>query len=190
MDAHSSFQSPLRRALLAAALTLVTTHAHAQLSGDFDANSFDDLVIGVPHEDIGFEANAGALHVVYGTQGGPSTAFRQEFWRQGAGGIGDAAEGGDEFGASWAAGDFDHDGDFDLAIGVPGEDDGRGMVMVLYGQPINGLEPAGMDIWTQDSNGIQDQREVNDRFGAALAAGDFNGDGWDDLAIGVPGEDL
>ena len=28
-----------------------------------------------------------------------------------------------------------------------------------------------------------------DQFGAALAAGDFNGDGADDLATGIPGDD-
>ena len=32
--------------------------------------------------------------------------------------------------------------------------------------------------------------EEFDRFGASLAAQDFNADGYDDLAIGVPGEDL
>jgi len=32
--------------------------------------------------------------------------------------------------------------------------------------------------------------EPSDRFGAAVAAGDFNGDGFDDLAVGSPGETL
>lgn len=34
-----------------------------------------------------------------------------------------------------------------------------------------------------------DQSEPGDAFGAALAAGDFNGDGFEDLAVGAPGED-
>ena len=34
-----------------------------------------------------------------------------------------------------------------------------------------------------------DDAEAGDRFGAALAAGDFNRDFRDDLAVGVPGED-
>ncbi|MFT3922571.1 MAG: FG-GAP repeat protein [Myxococcales bacterium] len=36
---------------------------------------------------------------------------------------------------------------------------------------------------------ILDTSEPGDRFGAALAAGDFNGDGFADLAVGAPGED-
>jgi hypothetical protein len=36
---------------------------------------------------------------------------------------------------------------------------------------------------------IKDKAEARDRFGWSLAAGDFNGDSRDDLAIGVPYED-
>jgi len=32
--------------------------------------------------------------------------------------------------------------------------------------------------------------EAGDLFGASLASGDFDGDGKDDLAMGVPGEDI
>ncbi len=37
---------------------------------------------------------------------------------------------------------------------------------------------------------VLDEAEVNDGFGSRLAAGDFDGDGFDDLAVGVWGEDL
>jgi hypothetical protein len=99
-------------------------------------------------------------------------------------------------------GDFDNNGIEDLAVGVPGEDVGprdgpevnnAGAVNVFYGQAA-GLSEAGSDYWTQDSSEsgtrIKDVAEGGDRFGSSVAAGDVNGDGFDDLAIGVPGEDV
>src|SRR6185312_8411943 len=43
--------------------------------------------------------------------------------------------------------------------------------------------------WHQNIAGIEDSAEAGDQFGHSLAAGDFNGDSYDDLAIGVVGED-
>ena len=45
-------------------------------------------------------------------------------------------------------------------------------------------------LWHQDQWGVSGGVEIGDRFGAALAVGDFDGDGFDDLAAGVPSEDL
>jgi hypothetical protein len=62
-----------------------------------------------------------------------------------------------------------------------------------------GLDPTTAQLWNQNGstiNGnkvwpdISDTAEPGDLFGSALTAGDFNGDGRCDLAIGVLWEDV
>jgi hypothetical protein len=86
-----------------------------------------------------------------------------------------------------ARGDFDADGRGDLAVGIPLEDVGSatdaGTVQVFNGSP-DGPRPGRAQHIVEGTSA-----EPGDRFGAALAAGDFNGDGFSDLAVGRPGED-
>ena len=58
---------------------------------------------------------------------------------------------------------------------------------MLYGSA-SGLTATGSQLWSQGSSGIGGLAEPQDAFGETLAAGDFNGDGRADLAIGAPGE--
>jgi hypothetical protein len=112
---------------------------------------------------------------------------------QGAGGMPGSDEDGDDFGAALAVGDFNDDGYDDLAIGAPGEDlaggADSGAVYVVYGSD-SGLDPATGELWTQGTAGVPGGDEAGDQFGFALAAGDFDGDFVDDLAIGAPGEEV
>jgi FG-GAP repeat len=94
-------------------------------------------------------------------------------------------------GGSSTLADFDGDGFADLAVGVPSEAVGAvesaGAVNVIYGSS-GGLTAAGNQRWTQNSSGVVGTAERGDSFGSALATGDFDGDGFADLAVGVPSE--
>ena len=157
--------------------------------GDFNGDGYDDLAVGVPHEHIDGIGRTGAVNVIYGSDIGLDQPSNQRF-RQGVGGLGGAPAVGDVFGSALAVGDFDGDGHDDLAVGVPGDSvrgkDGAGSVQLIYGSE-DGLTADDKMKLTQAGRilGIPTQ---GDHFGSALAVGDFDGDSYADLAVGVPGE--
>jgi predicted RNA-binding protein with TRAM domain len=90
-------------------------------------------------------------------------------------------------------GDFNGDGYRDLAVGAPEATIGKiteaGAIAVSYGSR-NGLDTANHVALSQDSAGVPGVAEKDDHFGSALAVGDFDADGYSDLAIGASGEDV
>ncbi|WP_406725797.1 FG-GAP repeat protein [Streptomyces sp. GD-15H] len=109
--------------------------------------------------------------------------------------------GGDDSGAneaptvSTAAGDVDGDGYADLVTGhVPasatttGEyPDAAGFVHVRYGSA-QGLGAQRTAMLDQDTADVPGKNRVGDNFGASVAVGDVTGDGYADVAVGVPGK--
>ncbi|MGV9327537.1 FG-GAP repeat protein [Streptosporangium sandarakinum] len=148
---------------------------------DFDGDGRADLAVAAPYTRVGGRARAGAVTVLYGGR------EEEALLTQDSPGVPGEAETGDAFGSALASGDFDGDRCADLAVGVSEEDrpgpdaDGSGVVQLFHGSP-DGLRP-GRTLDARDLGG----RRGADRFGAALAAGDLDGDGDDELVVGVPG---
>ncbi len=145
-------------------------------SGDFDGDGYDDLAVGIPQEAWG-QTRAGAVALYKGVSNG--TLIPWKMISQSSLGV---LEEGDEFGRALAAGDFNGDGFVDLAVGAPGEGIGSvaeaGAVFVFRGSA------TGLSAWQEiDQVEAGGATEADDRFGGTLAAGDFNGDGRDDLAV-------
>ena len=161
-------------------------------SGDFNGDGFADLAIGVPNENMtgNTVVNAGVVNVLYGDNALGLTDSGQ-IWRRSIL-AGDGELDNDLFGFSLAAGDFNGDGKDDLAVGVPGENNSSGAVNVIYAGAGDGegLVAAGNQAWAQDGgpSNLDGALENGDLFGFTLTAGDYNGDGRDDLAVGVPAE--
>lgn len=158
----------------------------ALAAGDFDGDGFDDLAVGAPfHDEVGRLVDCGLVVILYGSPDGLQPregAFMFPF------------SPGAEFGSALAAGDFDRSSGAgsDLAVGAPGwaPRSGRpqeaGAVKVFYRARFGYRSE-----WLRQGVGGMPQRAgEGDRFGAALAAGDFDFDVRDDLAIGVPGESV
>jgi hypothetical protein len=161
---------------------------------DFNGDGLPDQAIGVPHEDIGTLVDAGVVDVLYGSTTGLQTLTPQDqLWTQDSPDVPDQAEAFDQFGWSLAAADFNGDGFADLAIGAATEElsalRNAGAVNVLYGSAagLQATSPAAQ-FWNQDSPDVQGDVQAEDRFGRSVTAGDFNGDGFADLVVGVPFE--
>ncbi len=151
--------------------------------GDFNRDGYADLAVGAPGESIGPGSSGPRTGVVFHFQGSPSGLSYVRYLHQGSMGTN---EGGDEFGRALAAGDFDGDGDDDLVVGAPGEAIGAGArsgAIFLFRSTTRGLE----SVRYMSQSGLA-ANEQNDRFGSALATGDYNGDGYADLAVGAPGK--
>jgi hypothetical protein len=144
-------------------------------AGDTNADGYADLVASA----VGYSSARGRAYVFHGGSGGIAATAAGSANRI----IDGEAVTNFNLGGGLALGDFNGDGNTDLAIAAPtGTGANQGRVYILSGSgsglPSVTTTPA-MAIGTGENN--------TDYFGGGLAAGDINGDGITDLVVGAYG---
>ncbi len=165
----------------------------SMVAGNFSGDGRDELAIGAPSHDIGSLINAGVVLVANLRD---NNSWGQAPYYQNLNNIPGKSQKRDFFGRTLAAADFNQDGYDDLAVGIPYKTSYSfwanaynkyfmGEVVVLEGGTTN-LYHAQQ--WHQDTPGVAGMRKENEQFGYSLGTGDFNNDGYPDLAVGIPRE--
>lgn len=143
-----------------------------------------ELVVGAPAATVDGGSDAGKIYMIEDVFGANPTATDLS---QASAGVPGAAEAQDRFGETLTTGDFDCDGQPELAVGAPDEDYGTSSSGVAF---LIDFQPFVATLVTEESLRPGGSAHLLDHFAAALAAGDLDADGCDDLAIGVPGESV
>ncbi|MEV5438599.1 FG-GAP-like repeat-containing protein [Streptomyces sp. NPDC052682] len=102
--------------------------------GDITGDGIDDVAVGAPGVEIGYDDGAGAVYVLRGSRTGLTGTGAQEL-TQNSPGIPGAAELADGFGQDVRLLDVNGNGHADLAAAAPGENHGDGAVWELRGRP-------------------------------------------------------
>ena len=166
-------------------------------AGDVNGDGYDDIIIGAAGADRNGNSvsNRGASYVVFGKDDDAFAATMNLSELDGSDGFrinGESA--GDQSGYSVSsAGDINGDGYDDIIIGAPQADpngSSSGSVYVVFGKESGFsrvIEPSELD----GSDGFRiNGGSAGDSSGRSVSsAGDFNGDGYDDLIIGAPNAD-
>jgi Ca2+-binding RTX toxin-like protein len=164
-------------------------------AGDVNGDGFDDLIVGARQADPGGNNAAGSSYVVFGKAGGFTSTIALSSLNGTTGFRLDGAAANDSSGWSVAsAGDVNGDGFDDLIVGAisadPGGRAGAGSSYVVFGKAGGFASTLALSSLNGTTGFRLDGVAGMDGSGYSVAsAGDFNGDGFDDLIVGAAGAD-
>ena len=157
-----------------------------EVLNDYDGNGINEIGVGVPfHKD-----DEGAVYILdFDSDGKIDNSVKIA---DGSGGFTESLDDDYLFGSSIRnIGDLDGDGVSELVIGSPGDETiarDAGSIFILF-MKIDGTVDHSQKI-TDGLGGFTGSLNTNDKFGFAInVLGDLDGDGNNDIAVGIPGDD-
>jgi hypothetical protein len=156
------------------------------IAGDFNGDGITDIALGAPHTTgLAGQEEAGAVFVIYGTRDFGSALTVLDLAEGAADAVIHGRDAGDLAGYSLATGDFGGDGVSGLLVGAlfaDGPDNTRESAGEVYG--FLGAQLQGVIDLAHDEPYVTVYgANPDDRLGEAIAAGDINGDGLDDMVL-------
>ena len=142
-------------------------------AGDLDGDGQDDFLIGATDADPN-GASSGSVYLVHGGSGSETLGSGLRI---------DGARANDRIGMSMDVGDFDGDGHDDVLVGSTNAGSlEQGASYLFYG-------PLTASMTTDEADVTIEGEEVDDAASPAIFAGDLNGDGGTDIAMGAQAND-
>ena len=147
-------------------------------AGDLDGDGYDDAVVGSPYAHDGSYVATGGAFVYYGSSAGIDDSTELQI-------LPSDGEDSEMFGITVdGAGDIDGDGYDDLIVGARNDDDEgayTGSFYVYYGSS------TGIDESTEQKVTVSGIDTYSGLGCSVSAAGDVDGDGYDDVIVGASG---
>ena len=157
-------------------------------TGDFNDDGKTDIAIGAALASTN-GSSSGAVYIAYGSDTPFTSDFELSSIDSLTGFTVKSIDQNDQIGSSLATGDINGDGIDDLIIGSTnagaGSATGPGHVYIIFGKNTTYSDAFSLSA-LDGTNGFKLTGEINgNRFGQAVAAGDVNNDGYDDILIGA-----
>lgn len=153
-------------------------------TGDVNGDGIEDLIIGADYADPNGN-ESGETYVVFGDDDGFSDSIQLSSLDGSNGFTINGEASSDYSGRAVGTVDINGDGIDDIVVGAPEANSQTGKAYVIYGKSSGFSSTIELSSLSGTDGFVINGRDVGDFTGNAFAAGDIDGDGFEDLMIGA-----